>query len=85
MKGLRKSSAGRARHGKVFPATMMPTKSLWNLSGGGAGVVAVCGAIVVAVCGVTVVVAVCGVTDSTVAGRESLQHGAVRFLMLIGH
>jgi len=37
------------------------------------------------VCGVTFLVAVCGVTDSTVAGKESLQHGAVRFLMVIGH
>jgi hypothetical protein len=69
---------------KVFPATMAHTTSLWNLSGG-AGVVAVCGAMLVAVCGVTLLVAVYGVTDSTVAGKESLQHGAVRFLMLIGH
>jgi hypothetical protein len=74
MKGLRKST-DRARHGKVFPATMTPTKILWNLSGGaGAGVVAVCGAtvaavygvIVAAVCGVMAVRAACGVTDSTV-------------------
>ena len=64
MKDPRKSE-DRARHGKVFPATMTPTKILWNLSGGGGAVVAVCGAIVVAVCGV-IAVAVCGVTGSPV-------------------
>ena len=68
---------------KVFPATMAQTTSLWNPSGG-AGVVAVCGAMLVAVSGV-MPVAVSGVIDSTVAGKEILQHGAVRFLMLIGH
>ena len=77
MNGLRKSADG-ARHGKVFPATMTYTTSPWNLSGGGVGVVAVCGAtvaavygvIVVAVCGVMVVLAACGVTDSTVRVKK---------------
>ena len=84
MKGLRKS-ADRARHGKAFPATMTPTKSLWNLSGGaGAGAVAVCGVIVVAVCGV-IVVAVYGVTGSPLRVERLVQPAVVRFLMLIGH
>jgi hypothetical protein len=92
MKGPRKS-ADQARHGKAFPATMTPTKSLWNLSGGGVGVVAVCGAtvvavyggIVVAVCGVMAVRAACGVTDSTVRIERVLRPAVVSFLMLIGH
>lgn len=58
--------------GKVFPAAKTHTTNPWNLSGGGVGVVAVCGAtlaavcgvIVVAVYGVTVVRAACGATDS---------------------